>query len=95
MKVSEFMLQLAKKLIDDRKIAESTATQYLQTLHKLNGGKPFNNLAWAKKYDTVQAVLIVMLLQHKATNIWCFPLLYPSLTIKLLIKVLTITGVIR
>jgi integrase len=57
MKVSEFMLQLAKKLIDDRKIAESTATQYLQTLHKLNGGKPFNNLAWAKKYDTVQAII--------------------------------------
>ena len=57
MKVSEFMLQLAKKMIDDRKIAESTATQYLQTLHKLNSGKPFNNLAWAKKYDTVQAII--------------------------------------
>jgi integrase len=57
MKVSEFMLQLAKKLMDERKIAESTSTQYLQTLHKLNGGKPFNNLAWAKKFEAVQAII--------------------------------------
>jgi hypothetical protein len=54
MKVSEFMLQLAKKLQEERKIAESTATQYLQTLFKLNGSKSFNNLAWTKKYEEVQ-----------------------------------------
>jgi hypothetical protein len=54
MKVSEFMLQLAKKLQEERKIAESTSTQYLQTLFKLNGSKSFNNLAWTKKFDEVQ-----------------------------------------
>jgi integrase len=57
MKVSDFMLNLSKKLQEERKIAESTSTQYLQTLHKLNGGKPFNNLAWAKKYDDVQKII--------------------------------------
>ncbi len=57
MKVSEFMLNLQKKLIDERKIAESTSIQYLQTLFKLNGSKPFNNLAWVKKFDDVQAII--------------------------------------
>ena len=57
MKVSEFMLNLAKKMMDERKIAESTATQYLQTLFKLNGSKAFNNLAWTKKFDDVQKVI--------------------------------------
>jgi hypothetical protein len=57
MKVSEFMLNLAKKMMDDRKIAESTATQYLQTLFKLNGSKPFNNLAFTKKFEDVQKII--------------------------------------
>ncbi len=57
MKVSEFMLQLSKRLIEERKITESTANQYLQTLFKLSGGVPFNNLAWAKKYDEVQKII--------------------------------------
>lgn len=57
MKVSEFMLQLAKMLMEERKIAESTATQYLQTLYKLNDDKPFKNLAWTKKYDAVQSII--------------------------------------
>ena len=55
MRVSEFMLQLQKSLIEERKIAESTSHQYLQTLYKLNDSKPFNNLAWTKKFDVVQA----------------------------------------
>jgi len=49
------MLNLQKRLIDERKVTESTATQYLQTLFKLAGSKSFNNLAWAKKFDEVQA----------------------------------------
>lgn len=57
MRVSEFMLNLAKELQDKRNIAESTATQYLQTLFKLNGSQPFNNLAWTKKTDAVQSII--------------------------------------
>lgn len=57
MKVSEFMMNLSKRLIEERNIAESTAHQYLQTLFKLNGGKPFNNLAWTKKFEDVQKII--------------------------------------
>jgi hypothetical protein len=57
MKVSDFMLNLQRRLIEERKVAESTATQYLQTLWKLSGEKKFNNLAWAKKYEVVQAII--------------------------------------
>jgi hypothetical protein len=57
MKVTEFMLNLQKKLIEDRKVTESTANQYLQTLWCLNGKKPFTNLAWTKKHDDVQTVI--------------------------------------
>lgn len=51
------MVKLSDALMKERKIAASTANQYLQTLYKLNGSKPFNNLAWTKKYNTVQAII--------------------------------------
>ena len=54
MKVSEFMIQLHKRLMEERKVSETTATQYLQTLFKLNNSKPFNNLAFLRKYEAVQ-----------------------------------------
>lgn len=57
MRVSDFMLSLSKKLMEERSIAESTATQYLQTLFKLNGSKPFNNLAFTKKVEEVQKII--------------------------------------
>jgi integrase len=57
MKTTEFMLNLQARLIEERKVAESTATQYLQTLWKLSGEKKFNNLAWAKKYEDVQKII--------------------------------------
>lgn len=57
MKVSDFMIDLSKKLQEERKIADSTATQYLQTLYKLNGSKPFNNLAFTKKFEEVQKII--------------------------------------
>lgn len=57
MKVSDFMLNLQKRLIDERKVSESTANQYMQTLWCLNGKKTFNNLAWTKKYEAVEAVM--------------------------------------
>jgi hypothetical protein len=57
MRASEFMLQLAKRLMDERNVAESTATQYLQTLYKLAGSKSFNNLSWTRKFEDVQAII--------------------------------------
>lgn len=57
MKTTDFMLNLKQRLINERNIAESTAHQYLQTLYKLNNGKGFNNLAWAKKVEEVQKII--------------------------------------
>lgn len=57
MKVSEFMMNLHKTLIETRKVTESTATQYLQTLFSLNGKKSFNNLAWTKKKEQIQEII--------------------------------------
>jgi integrase len=57
MKVSDFMLNLSKKLQEERKLADTTTKQYLQTLYKLNNSKPFKNLAWTKKFDDVQKII--------------------------------------
>jgi hypothetical protein len=57
MRATEFMLQLSKRLMDDRGVTESTATQYLQTLYKLNGSKGFNNLSFTRKFDDTQAII--------------------------------------
>lgn len=56
-RTTDFMLQLQKNLVEDRKIGESTATQYVQFLYKLNGSTPFNNLAWTKKKEDIQKVI--------------------------------------
>lgn len=57
MKATEFMLNVKQRLIDEKKIAESTAIQYLQTLYKLNGNKGFNNMAFTKKTEDVQNII--------------------------------------
>jgi integrase len=57
MRVSEFMLQLGKQLQATREISESSANQYLQTLHSLHNKTPFNNLSWLKSHDSVNSVL--------------------------------------
>ena len=54
---SPFMNELSSKLKESRKIADTTALQYLQTLYKLNGSEPFKSLAWCKDYETVQSVI--------------------------------------
>jgi hypothetical protein len=52
MKVSEFMLQLAKDLQSKKEVAESTATAYVKTLYMLNNKAPFKNLSFLK--DTAE-----------------------------------------
>jgi integrase len=69
MKVSEFMLNLQKRFIDERKVSESTANQYLQTLWCLNGKKSFNNLAWTKKYDDVMNIINEYAKSTQLTNL--------------------------
>lgn len=54
-KVSDFMLVLQKRFIDEKKVAETTANQYLQTLFVLNGKVPFKNLAFLRNTEGITA----------------------------------------
>jgi hypothetical protein len=54
METTEFMMQLAKKLVDERKVAESTANAYVRTLYQLNGKAPYKNLTFLKNTEGVQ-----------------------------------------
>jgi hypothetical protein len=55
--ITEFMIGLVNQLIKEREISGTTANQYLQTLFKLNGSKPFKNLAFTKKTTAVQNII--------------------------------------
>ena len=57
METTEFMLQLGKQLMDERKVAESTAAAYLKSLYALNGKKPFKNLTFLKNTEGVEKVI--------------------------------------
>lgn len=56
-RATEFMLQLHKKLMDERKLAESSATLYIRSLVILNDKKPFKSLAFLKKTDAVEDII--------------------------------------
>ena len=51
MEASEFMLQLMKSLMEERKVAESTATAYIKVLYQLNDKKAFKNLTFLKNIE--------------------------------------------
>jgi len=57
MKVSEFMLQLSKQLMETKKVAESTASAYVKSLYLLNGKVPFKNLSFLKKTADIDAII--------------------------------------
>ena len=56
-RTSDFMLNLAKTLVEDKKVAESTANLYVKNLWTLNGGKPFNNLSFLRNTEEVEKKL--------------------------------------
>ena len=53
METTEFMLQLARTLVAERKVAESTANAYVKVLYAMNDKKPFKNLTFLKSTDTI------------------------------------------
>ena len=57
METTEFMLQLAKQLVDTRKVAESTANAYIKSLYALNGKKAFKNLTFLKNTEQMDKVI--------------------------------------
>jgi len=54
MKVTEFMLNLAKQLIDEKKVAESTSSAYVRSLYILNGKIPYKNLTFLKNTEEIE-----------------------------------------
>ena len=48
MRVNEFMLDLAKKLREDKGVAETTANAYIRAMYILNGKESFKNLTFLK-----------------------------------------------
>lgn len=54
---TEFVLNLRRQLVEEKKVAESTADAYVKTLTILNGKKPFKNLNFLKKTDEVLALV--------------------------------------
>jgi len=57
METTEFMLQLAKSLMDERKVAESTANAYIKSLYQLNEKKPFKNLTFLKNTEGIDKIV--------------------------------------
>jgi hypothetical protein len=57
METSDFMHQLERQLMDERKVAESTANAYIKTLYQLNNKAPFKNLAFLKNTEAIDAKL--------------------------------------
>lgn len=53
MKVSEFMLNLAKELMEKKEVAESTANAYVKSLYMLNGKAPFKTLTFLKDTEAI------------------------------------------
>lgn len=51
------MLQLGKQLMDERKVAESTANAYIKSLYQLNERKPFKNLTFLKKTEEIDKII--------------------------------------
>lgn len=51
--ITPYMMELHKELQEQRKVSDSTASQYIRTLYKLNSDRPFNNLSWLKNVESV------------------------------------------
>ena len=53
LRFSESMIQLARDLMEQKKVAESTANAYVKTLYMLNGKAPFKTLTFLKNTEEV------------------------------------------
>ena len=54
MRVNEFMLDLSKKLREDKGVAESTANAYIRAMYILNGKESFKNLTFLKNTAAIE-----------------------------------------
>lgn len=57
MRVNEFMLDLSKKLREEKKVAESTANAYIRAMYLLNGKEAFKNLTFLKNTASIEDIV--------------------------------------
>lgn len=53
MKSTEFMLNLSRRLVEEKKVAESTASAYIRSLYILNGKQPYKTLTFLKDRESI------------------------------------------
>lgn len=53
MKVTDYMLELSKELMEKKSIAETTAAAYLRILYSLNNKEPFKSLTFLKNTSVI------------------------------------------
>lgn len=58
-RVSDYMMNLSKQLVEQKKVAESTANLYIKNLWTLNGCVPFKNLSFLRDIPAVEKKLEV------------------------------------
>jgi hypothetical protein len=56
-RVSDFMIQLTKDLVEKKQVAESSASLYIRNLWTLNNKQPFNNLSFLRDTGAVEEKL--------------------------------------
>jgi hypothetical protein len=52
-KITDFMEELRKKLVEGKGVAESSAKAYMRVMMTLNEKQPFTTLAFLRKKDTI------------------------------------------
>lgn len=57
LKTTEFMLQLHHEIVDKKKVAESTASNYVKALYMLNNKVPFKTLTFLKDTEHIMKVI--------------------------------------
>lgn len=55
--MTDFVLNLHKRLVDERNVSDTTASAYIKTLNILNDKKPIKNLSFLKKYDAIDTFM--------------------------------------
>lgn len=69
--ITTFMLELHDRLMKERNVSESTASQYIKSLYSLNNQRPFTNLTWLKNKSSIIARLAEFALNTQKSMLGC------------------------
>jgi hypothetical protein len=69
--ITPFMLDLHSRLMKEREISESSASQYIKSLYSLNNQRSFTNLTWLKNKSSILARLGEFALNTQKSILGC------------------------